>query len=275
MFLLCSTVAFRCTKISLRFRRSAMHIPSCNLESDPVNLHKFIRQHPLGILTTGIESDNSPFLQSSHIPWIIDARKDDESDLGRLRGHLARANPQARAMAESVVRETSQTQPRVLARDVMILFNGLDHHVTPKFYKETKPSTGKVVPTWDYEAVEVYGKALVYVDPKAEICQHFLSTQIQDLSDHMESNRMGYERPWKVTDAPAPYVGILSKAIIGIEVEITLIKGRFKWSQEKPVGDRIGVTEGFKSMDGAAAAELAGRVEEWASVYDARKKARS
>ncbi|APA07983.1 hypothetical protein sscle_03g027530 [Sclerotinia sclerotiorum 1980 UF-70] len=257
-----------------------MHLPSCNSEKDPEILHEFIRQNPLGILTTAIKSESYPFLQNSHIPWLIDADFDGNiNGLGRLRGHIARQNPQAKAIIESRTAVSESSTANVLEHDVLVLFNGPVHHyVTPKFYKQTKPDTGKVVPTWDYEAVEVYGRAKVYYDAKSTESGVFLAKQISDLSDHMETSIMGYGKtpgtyPWKVTDAPERYIELLSKNIIGMEIEITSIAGRFKWSQEKPVKDRDGLVEGFKNLDTHDGALLSDKVRDHATLFDAKKAA--
>ncbi|KAF2108280.1 putative transcriptional regulator [Lophiotrema nucula] len=254
-----------------------MHIPAVNAIKRPETLHAFVRQNPLGLLTTAIRSQSHPFLQASHIPWILDT---DHGQHGRLRGHIARQNPQAKAIIENLsVTSTSdfkEGEGSILPEEVMIMFNGPVHHyITPQFYVKTKPETGKVVPTWDYEAVEVYGKARIYHDPKAEVAIAFLSRQIRDLSEFMERNVMEYETPWKVDDAPERYVDILMKNIIGIEIEITRIAGRAKWSQEKPAGDREGLIEGFAKLEKSEGAILSQKIKEQARMFDeekARKK---
>ncbi len=200
-----------------------MHLPNVNVEKRPIVLHDFIQENPLGILTTALESGFHPFLQSSHIPWVLDPDFEGNTrGLGRLRGHIARQNPQARAILENYPTSLKLQTPTTLERDILVLFNGPVHHyVTPQFYKQTKPSTGKVIPTWDYEAVEVYGKTKVYFDTKSAEFGAFLTKQLNDLSERMEVSVMGYGKtpethPWKVTDAPVQYVELLTKNIIGI-----------------------------------------------------------
>ena len=258
-----------------------MHLPIFNVEKRPEILHDFIRQNPLGILTTAIESESLPFLQSSYIPWVVDPEfEDGASGLGRLRGHIARQNPQAKAIIESCTAAVKSPEPNTLDHDVLVLFNGPVHHyVTPKFYKQTKPDTGKVVPTWDYEAVEVHGKASVYFDTKSDEFRSFLTTQIADLSEHMETSIIGYSktsetRPWKVEDAPERYIELLTKNIIGIEIKVTSISGRFKWSQEKPAGDRVSIIEGFKDLNIPGSTLLSEKVIERAALFDANKAAK-
>ncbi|OAL06251.1 negative transcriptional regulator [Phaeosphaeriaceae sp. SRC1lsM3a] len=248
-----------------------MYLRAVHAEQDVARLQQFIKTNPLGIFTTAIESSSFPFLQSSHIPFVLDVdNTGKEVHLGILRGHLARANPQAKALIEHVKSQsenedtdTSQ-HAQTVSRDVMILFNGPAHHyVTPKFYTHTKPETGKVVPTWNYSAVQVYGRASVLYDTKAAATNTFLDKQIRDLSLQAEKEIMGYqEKPWQVDDAPAPYIELLRKAIIGIQIQITDIGGKYKMSQEMPAGDQQGVIEGFKAIGSDLGAEMAKTVEE-------------
>lgn len=177
------------------------------------------------------------------------------TELGTLRGHIARQNPQAKAMVDSA---TSNMPPGTtggvqLKDEVLVLFTSPVHqYVTPKFYTDTKPATGKVVPTWNYAAVQAYGRATVYFD-SGEASTEYLSCQINDLSQHAETAVMGYtggnkKDPWKVSDAPDRYIAILQKAIIGIKIDITRLGGKFKMSQEMGEKDRAGVIDGFESL---------------------------
>lgn len=254
-----------------------MHLRPIHAESSIKALFEFIKQNPLGVLTTAISSPSYPFLQSSHIPWVLDTISDDPDApvKGLLRGHMARQNPQSKAMIESL----STTSTTKLEQDVMILFTAPPHHyVTPKFYTETKPATGKVVPTWNYAAVQVYGKATVYYDSSAEETSRYLSRQIDDLSQLCEASIMGYTGedgrpgPWSVADAPERYTDIMKKNIIGIEVTIESIGGRFKMSQEMGVGDRKGVIEGFNALGSDVGSCIAEMVKERGELTDAGKE---
>jgi transcriptional regulator len=256
-----------------------MHLPAVNAVFRPPVLRRFIRENPLGILTTGIKSSSYPFLQSSHIPWIVDAKDEDsEIELGRLRGHIAVQNPQAKAIVQSLTSESSGTPKSYLEDDVLVLFNGPVHHyVTPHFYTDTKPATGKVVPTWDYDAVEVYGTARIYFDPNSEETTDFLTQQLSALSQHAETSIMGYgedmkTKAWQVSDAPTPYIKIMKKRIIGIEIEMKSMAGRFKMSQEKPKGDRAGVIKGFSNMGSAAGTQMADIIVQRAAEFDAAQE---
>ncbi|CAL3972456.1 hypothetical protein PZA11_004429 [Diplocarpon coronariae] len=243
----------------LRPVHTDLHLPT---------LYAFIQSNPLGILTTSLPSPEFHTIQSSHIPWVLDVPTADEETLpprGKLRGHLARANPQAKALVEAATQTCSDT----LQQEVMILFNGPAHHyVTPKFYVETKPETGKVVPTWNYSAVQVYGTATVHFDAASPATDSFLTTQMDDLSKQSEEDVFGYTgrdgaaSAWSVGEAPDSYVRLLRKAVVGIEIEISDIAGKFKMSQELKEGDRQGVIDGFEASGTDLRSEIAKTIRE-------------
>lgn len=284
-----------------------MHLRPDHAVRDLPTLHAFIRAHPLGVLTTSLPSENFPTLQCSHIPWILDSEgqtqtngtgkaKEGENNvsLGVLRGHLARANPQSKAMVEAVkANHTEDQRPpdgnmsgataHVLPGEVLIIFTSpVDHYITPHFYTESKPATGKVAPTWNYAAVQVYGRATIYHDSKDEATGQFLHQQLSDLAVLGEEGVMGYGREvggstdegegavpaWKIADAPKEYISILKKNIVGMRVEITRMEGRFKVSQERPGRDREGVVDGLERMSTPRAREMAGFVRSGRVVSD-------
>lgn len=255
-----------------------MHLRPDHTVRDLPTLHAFIRKHPLGVLTTSLPSENFPTLQCSHIPWVLDSECPEQSNsdtpfLGVLRGHIARQNPQSKAMVESVTTAQSDPQERkgaTLPGDVLIVFTSpVEHYITPHFYTESKPATGKVAPTWNYATVQVYGRATIYHDPKDEATGVFLDTQLPDLARLGEEGVMGYRNdggdkdqlaPWTIEDAPPQYIALLKKNIVGMHVDITRIEGRFKVSQERPVKDQAGVVEGLEKMGSGRATEMAGFV---------------
>jgi transcriptional regulator len=258
-----------------------MYLRAAHAEFHLPTLYKFIQTNPLGIFTTAIKSPTYPLIQSSHIPWVLDLPKDGSPDgpIGTLRGHVARANPQAKAMIETLTSGSDETSIKssILEEEVLVLFNGPVHHyVTPKFYVETKPSTGKVVSTWNYSAVQVYGKATVLFDSKSSVLEEFLNKQLDDLARMSEEQIMGYtgeegkKTPWKVSEAPDSYIQLLKKAIIGVEIEVTRMEGKFKMSQELKDGDREGAVKGFKELGTEEGDEMARTIE----LRDAVKKER-
>ncbi|KAJ6012829.1 hypothetical protein N7522_003184 [Penicillium canescens] len=192
-----------------------MHLRPDHAVRDLPTLHAFIKQHPLGIITTSLPSEIHPTLQCSHIPWVLDSeatipntQTDKESNnavpppLGVLRGHIARQNPQSKAMVDAVLENTAnrncgtsipgafptlepglESEPEstghTLPGEVLIVFTSpVDHYITPNFYTESKPATGKVAPTWNYAAVQVYGRATIYHDANDANTEQFLRTQL-------------------------------------------------------------------------------------------------
>lgn len=252
-----------------------MYIRAAHAETDLRVLRRLIHENPLGMLTTGIKSPSHSFLQSSHIPFLLDVQDESsETELGRLRGHLARQNPQSKTMMEHC--SSNPGLNSYLEDEVLIIFTRAAHHyVTPKFYTETKPATGKVVPTWNYAAAQVYGKARIYYENNDET-SNFLGKAISDLTDHNERNTMGYtggDKPtqWKVTDAPEKYVDLLKRNIIGIEIEVTKLEGKFKMSQEMGEGDRDGVVKGFENLKTEVGDEIARTVRDRGEAKDKKR----
>ncbi|KAK9456529.1 transcriptional regulator PAI 2-type [Dipodascopsis uninucleata] len=258
-----------------------MYIPEAHAETQITVLQQFIRENPLGILTTAIKSSLYPLILSSHIPFVLDVPEgaDEVRSNGILRGHIARQNPQAKALMEALAAAQNEhgASIRELSEDVLVLFNGPYHHyVTPKFYIETKPDSGKVVPTWNYSAVQAYGKIRVYCDSKSDETQSFLQRQVEDLSRHTETSIMGYtggEKPsaWTVSDAPERYVDMKKKNIIGVEIQIENLQGRFKMSQEMGRGDRDGVIQGFENLKTEVGNGMARMVALRGDLKDQRK----
>jgi transcriptional regulator len=245
-----------------------MYLRAIHAEHNIPVLRRFIHENPLGLLITALPSPNFPTIQCTHVPWLLDVNDDSsDTELGKLRGHLAKPNPHSKAMTEAVL-DTSTTNGN-LQSEVSVVFNGpVQHYVTPKFYTETKPSTGKVVPTWNYSAVQVYGTATIFFDSKNPATGDFLQHQINDLSSHAETTIMGYtgfdghKKPWGVADAPTPFIELMKKNILGIEIEISKLEGKWKMSQELRQGDRDGVIEGFNALETDTARKVALTVQE-------------
>ncbi|CAO2653873.1 Nn.00g106060.m01.CDS01 [Neocucurbitaria sp. VM-36] len=246
-----------------------MYLRTVHAETSIPILRQLIRDYPLGILTTAIPSKHHPTILSSHVPFVLDVHDESSTaELGTLRGHLARANPQSKTIIEAL---ESQQRPNssFLEEEVMVLFTSpVQHYVTPKFYTETKPATGKVVPTWNYAAAQAYGRARIFFDSKDPASGAFLSKQIRDLSQYAEEKVMGYDGQngrkgaWTVEEAPEKYVEIMQKGIIGIEIELDRLEGKFKMSQELGDGDREGVVKGFRELGGEVGEKMAEVIRE-------------
>lgn len=204
-----------------------MYLPKHFEESRLDVLHDLIRAHPFGTLvTTGANG-----LEANHVPFEIDP---DPRPFGTLRAHVARANP--------VWREG--------AGDALVIFQGPERYVTPSWYP-SKREGGQVVPTWNYVVVHAYG-TLRAVDDAA-----WLRAFVTRLTDRHEGRRAA---PWKVTDAPADYVDRMLAAIVGIEVPIARLAGKWKVSQNRPAADRAGVIAGLAAEGDDAARAMAAAV---------------
>jgi transcriptional regulator len=203
-----------------------MYNPAAFAETRIEVLHTFIRQHPLAALIT----HDSGQLEATHAPMIFDPQPEPH---GSLRCHLARANPQSQMLASS---------PSVLA-----IFRGAQHYITPSWYA-SKKQHGKVVPTWNYVAVHVWGRARLFQE-QASLLRH-----LKELTDRHES---AFTPPWSVDDAPKEYIEALSTAIIGVEISIERIEGKWKASQNRPPADRQGVIEGLEALGSPQSLEMA------------------
>jgi transcriptional regulator len=180
-----------------------------------------IRAQSLGLLITAGRDG----LQANLLPFLIDA---DGSDHGTLRAHLARANPQWHELSD--------------ATECLVVFQGPQQYISPSLYP-TKREHGKVVPTWNYITVHAWGRPQV-IDDVA-----WLRRQVDDLTLHRESSRPA---PWLVSDAPEPFVAAQLKGIVGIEIPIARIEGKWKVSQNRPAVDRAGVVAGLAGSGGDA-----------------------
>jgi transcriptional regulator len=191
-----------------------MYQPPHFREDDLETQHALIRAHPLGLLITA----GAGGLAANAVPFLVDR---DETPFGTLRAHVARANTQWQAIRDGA--------------EVLVVFQGADTYVTPSWYR-TKAETGKVVPTWNYAIVQARGVATIIDDPA------WLRSQIEALTNQQEGRRA---LPWRVADAPEPFIAAQIRGIIGIEMPIASIEGKWKVSQNRPAADREGVARGM------------------------------
>lgn len=192
-----------------------MYIPASFHEERSEQLHALMRAHPLGTLITHGASG----LLASPLPFLLD---DANGEHGVLRAHMARANPHWKSLAGDT--------------ECLVIFAGTDGYVSPDWYP-SKAATHKVVPTWNYAAVHVCGMLRV-IDDLA-----WLTRQIADLTAVHEAIR---PLPWQPSDAPEDFIAAQMKAVIGLEIVITRIDGKWKMSQNKEPADRDGVTRGMR-----------------------------
>ncbi|BBP80278.1 transcriptional regulator [Pseudomonas sp. Ost2] len=191
-----------------------MYTPSAFSEQDLLTLQRHIQDTRLATLVT----HGKLGLQASHVPLLL---APGQGPNGTLYGHLARANPQWRELAEG--------------GEILVIFAGADAYVSPSFYP-AKAEHGKVVPTWNYVAVHAYGEAEVFDD--AERLRNLVSA----LTDRHEAGR---DQPWKVDDAPAPYIDSMLRAIVGFALPIQRLEGKRKLSQNRSAADIAGVQQGL------------------------------
>jgi transcriptional regulator len=176
----------------------ALYIPKHFRVDDPAALAAFIERHAFGTLVTS--SPTGLFV--SHVPFVVDREPGEPI---RLLGHVARANEQWKAIES--------------ADHVLAIFQGPHAYVSPGWYAE-HPS----VPTWNYAAVHASGRARLMDEPE-------LHELLLRLSSTYESGR---EKPWRMSELPAAYVDSMLKMIVGFEIVVERLEGKFKLSQNRP-----------------------------------------
>lgn len=163
-------------------------------------------------------SSTSQGLFCTQLPLLFD---ESVGEHGSLIGHVARANPHWQLLDES--------------SEALAIFAGPQGYISPSFYA-SKAEHGKVVPTWNYEAVHVHGRLVAHDDPDWTL------SLVTRLTDRFETER---EQPWAVTDAPESFIAAQLRGIVGVELEITRIEGKRKLSQNRPEADHAGVVDGL------------------------------
>lgn len=178
-----------------------MYVPPHFSKTDPDELHQLMAQYPLGsLITLGIAG-----LDANHLPFELDTSR---GELGVLQAHVARNNP--------LWREVQADQ------EVLVIFRAGDSYISPQWYP-SKQEHQRQVPTWNYRVVHAHGRIRVLDDAKA------VRGIVAKLTRTHESSQ---ERPWKMTDSPQGYIEEMLQRIVGVEVEITRLIGKFKLSQD-------------------------------------------
>ncbi len=198
-----------------------MYVPPAFAETRPEELHAIMRAASLPVLVSPTASG----LTATHLPLSLDAPD-------RLVGHMARANPHWR-----------EFDPHA---ELLAIFTAVDGYVSPSWYA-TKAETGKVVPTWNYQAVHATGRLEIIEDPAA------LLDIVSKLTDRFEAPRA---TPWAVSDAPPDYIEAMLNGIVGVVLHITKLQGVAKLSQNKSMADREGVIAGAEAENPALAAAM-------------------
>ena len=199
-----------------------MYLPKHFEETRSEVLHALLRAHPLGLLITQPGGE----LRADSIPFMLDAQRGEH---GTLVAHVARAN--------TLWREAADTK-------VLVVFQGPQAYISPSAHP-SKAEHGKVVPTWNYIMVQARGRLRAIDDPA------WLHALVSRLTDRHEANRPA---PWQVGDAPTDYIDKMLGAIVGIEVDIEALTGKWKVSQNRSAADRDGVARTLAAEGGAAEA---------------------
>jgi transcriptional regulator len=189
-----------------------MYIPRAFAEDRPEELRAIMQSCSLPVLVSPVTGGDGVRLVATHLPLMLQG--------GTLVGHMARANAQWRTLDT--------------AAESLAIFGGVNGYVSPSLYA-TKQTTGKVVPTWNYEAVHAYGR-LEIIEDTARILE-----VVSSLTDRHEAAR---KTPWKVSDAPEDYIEAQLRGIVALVLHITSLQGVRKLSQNKSPADREGVIAG-------------------------------
>jgi transcriptional regulator len=206
-----------------------MYQPAHFSEARPEVLHALVRAHPFGLLVT---HDQDGELNANGIPFVLDP--DPAGGPGILRAHVARANPVWKTAGDGAS---------------LVVFQGPQAYVSPAWYP-SKAEHGKVVPTWNYVMVQGRGRLRAIEDPA------WLHAFVSRLTDRHEQPRAA---PWAVSDAPPDYVASLLKAIVGLEMVLTSLTGKWKVTQNRPAADRDGVVRGLREDAGSEDARALAR----------------
>jgi transcriptional regulator len=208
-----------------------MYVPAHFEETRPEVLHGLIRARPLATVITL----TSGGIEANHIPLHLDAQA---GPFGTLRGHVARANP--------------MWSDRAADAGALAIFQGADGYISPSWYP-TKREHGKVVPTWNYVVVHAHGALRVIDDPI------WLRAQLEALVAGQEASSA---TPWSITDAPEEFIERMIGSIVGFEIAISRLVGKWKVSQNQPAQNRAGVVGALRQRGDAGALEMADLVEE-------------
>ena len=205
-----------------------MYTPPAFAETDEAEIRSMIETAGLASLIT-MTCDG---LMATPLPLFLNA---EEGPSGTLHGHVARANPQWKLEPQG---------------ESLVIFPGLDAYVSPGWYA-SKAEHGKVVPTWNYSTVHVYGVTEFYEDAER------LRQVVSGRAEKHEKNRPD---PWAVSDAPDAFIASKLRGIVGVRIQITRIEAKKKFSQNQQAQDRLGVAQGLAAEESASARAMAPKI---------------
>ncbi len=206
-----------------------MYTPAAFREEDLPTLHQQMAQTPLAIIVSHDENG----LQASHLPLLL---VPGEGRFGTLKGHFAKANPQWKTLQAGA--------------EVLVIFSGEQAYISPGYYP-SKAEHGKAVPTWNYIAIHAHGRAETFDDPQR------LRPLLEDLTHRHEAGRT---QPWTIDEAPPTYIDSMLRAIVGFELPIERIEGKWKLGQNRDKTDYDSVRANLAASGLNNEAELAARM---------------
>ena len=191
-----------------------MYNPAAFRETRPEMLEAIIAAHPLATLVTS----GANGLDATHLPLLYYRQEN------ALRGHMARANPHWQQFADGV--------------EALAIFSGPQHYVSPAWYP-SRGEHGRVVPTWNYVAVHARGRLAVHHEPE---------WLLENVSALTEAQERGIPNAWQVAEAPRDFIENSLRAIVGIELKVTSLEGKWKVSQNRTMPEREGVIAGLEGL---------------------------
>ena len=208
-----------------------MYVPKLHEELDVSVLHALVKAHPLGAWVTYSDAE----LIANHIPFLLDSTRGKH---GTLVGHVARANRVWQSYSTTV--------------NSVVVFQGVETYITPSWYP-SKHAHGKAVPTWNYAVVHAHGLPRVIEE------REWLLAHLSQLTDVHEAEQA---LPWRVSDAPPDFIDRLLQVIVGIEIPIEKLIGKWKVSQNRPEPDKLGVVAGLLTRDDERSRQMAKLVKQ-------------
>jgi transcriptional regulator len=212
-----------------------MYVPKIHEETDISVLHSLVKSHPLATWVTQGDGE----LLVNHIPFFLDPTR---GEFGTLVGHVAKANRVWQSFSITI--------------NSVLVFQGAETYITPSWYP-SKHAHGKAVPTWNYVVVHAHGIPRVIEDRER---------MLQILNQLTDVHEAEQALPWKVSDAPQEFMDRLLQSIVGIEIPIAKLVGKWKVSQNRPESDKLGVVAGLLARNEQQSKEMASLVSQHVSL---------
>ncbi|MFO1253923.1 FMN-binding negative transcriptional regulator [Inhella sp.] len=200
-----------------------MYIPPLHAAPSDSACIELLRAHPLGTVVW----QQAGRLEATPLPWLLRQRTGLQ-----LAGHLARANPLLKALAAGPL-------------PVLVIFQGPQGYISPNWYP-SKPETERVVPTWNYSTVHAHGQLRAVAEPG------WVRSLLQELTAHHEA---GQPKPWRLDDAAPGFIDALQRAVVGVELAVERLEGKFKHGQDEEPRDQQGSADALRARGQQALAD--------------------